>query len=488
MKKTFRILEKTFQVTPWFFGLFFLLFFIRGLLLLDPDFGWHMRMGQLILMHGIPAMDQLSYTMPSYPVIDHEWLTNIGLATLYPTFGKVGLAIIFAGIASFALWLGFARLPKHIRQYAFLPFLLGGVDLLGFEGVRPQVITWGFFALYSTLLLTPKLLRRLWWCVPVLMLVWVNLHGGFAYGVALVGGWWVVDCYQARAIRLGPLLLLLSVLLATCVNPYGIRLWHEVWMQATDSSLRWKIQEWQPAFFSPDVPFWFLFVMTGIFVWRCRSSLSLLHKLYFVSFSVAALSSVRNIPLWLLIVLPMLPRFIGVFAKEAGAYPFGRQRFAVAYTILSSALVVSMLLWGGVLFYVVSYVTEQSFYPVQAVRYLQQHPAPGHIFSSQEWNGYLTWKLPGERVFIHGMMPSWRDHQVRGESSYAFTDYQAVMLGKVAFVPVANHYGIMTVILPSHVEPRMPVSRYGAILMQVQQAGWRRVYMDTRVVIYQAGK
>ncbi len=488
MKKLFRILLTYFQVTPWFFGLFFGLFLLRGILLLDPDFGWHMRMGQLILQHGIPSTDQLSYTMPSYPVIDHEWLTNIALATLYPLIGKVGLAVIFAGVATGALWVVFARLPKQIRQYAFLPFLLGGVDLVGFVGVRPQVLTWGFFALFFTLLLTPKLLRRLWWGLPLLMLVWVNLHGGFAYGVALVGGWWVVDVYQHKAIRLGPLLFLLSILLITCVNPYGIRLWHELWMQASDSSLRWKILEWQPAFFSPDVPFWFLFVMSGIFVWRCRSNLSLLQKVYYVGFGLAALSSVRNIPLWLLVVLPMLPRFIMTFAKEAGEYPFGRQRFTLAYTILTSALVVSMVLWGGVLFYVVSFVTEKSFYPVQAIQYLQQHPVGGHIFASQEWNGYLTWKLPGERVFIHGMMPSWRDHQVPGESSYAFGDYQAVMLGKVAFLDVAKQYAITTVILPGHVEPRMPVSRYGAILTQVRLAGWRKVYADTRVVIYERGK
>src|SRR3989337_506611 len=51
------------------------LLFINGLHQLDPDFGWHVTMGRLISENGIPKTDPFSYTMTSFPFVDHEWKT-----------------------------------------------------------------------------------------------------------------------------------------------------------------------------------------------------------------------------------------------------------------------------------------------------------------------------------------------------------------------------------------------------------------------------
>ena len=66
-----------------FVFLIFLALFIKGLFLLDPDFGFHIRGGQIINLTGVPKLDPFSYTMPSFPVIDHEWLTDL---TFYKLF------------------------------------------------------------------------------------------------------------------------------------------------------------------------------------------------------------------------------------------------------------------------------------------------------------------------------------------------------------------------------------------------------------------
>ena len=63
-------------------------------LFLDPDFGWHMRNGQYILEHGIPRLDPFSYTMSSFHVIVHEWLSEVFLVLLYPRIGYGGTALI----------------------------------------------------------------------------------------------------------------------------------------------------------------------------------------------------------------------------------------------------------------------------------------------------------------------------------------------------------------------------------------------------------
>ncbi|MGD0523485.1 MAG: hypothetical protein ABSA43_02930, partial [Candidatus Microgenomates bacterium] len=81
----------------------FLLFSLKGFFTLDPDFGWHLKMGQLITSSGIPATDPFSYTMANFPFVDHEWLSNIYIYFLYNHIGQLGLALIFGVMATASL-------------------------------------------------------------------------------------------------------------------------------------------------------------------------------------------------------------------------------------------------------------------------------------------------------------------------------------------------------------------------------------------------
>src|SRR3989344_213303 len=79
----------------FFFGLTILIYFLKAKNYLDPDFGWSLRLGEFILKNGIPRTDPFSYTMPSYPYVDYEWLTHVAMAKLYSLSGYTGLALIF---------------------------------------------------------------------------------------------------------------------------------------------------------------------------------------------------------------------------------------------------------------------------------------------------------------------------------------------------------------------------------------------------------
>src|SRR3989344_2267759 len=62
---------------------------------LDPDFGWHVRTGQLILERGIPHQDWYTFTMPSFAWIDHEWLFNVFMYKAYEFLGIHGMQFLF---------------------------------------------------------------------------------------------------------------------------------------------------------------------------------------------------------------------------------------------------------------------------------------------------------------------------------------------------------------------------------------------------------
>lgn len=80
--------------------------------------------------------------------------------------------------------------------------------------------------------------RRSRWSLPLLFAVWANLHAGFIAGLAVVA-WHLLPRTRDRTLIWQ---LLLSIA-ATLLNPYGPRLYVEIFRTLTDSSLHSHIGE-----------------------------------------------------------------------------------------------------------------------------------------------------------------------------------------------------------------------------------------------------
>src|SRR3989344_3864269 len=87
-----------------FYMLALILFWTRAIVFLDPDFGWRLKSGELILKTGIQYKDPFSYTMPSFPYVDHAWLQSLTLSYLFPIVGKIGLALIYSLFVFCLFW------------------------------------------------------------------------------------------------------------------------------------------------------------------------------------------------------------------------------------------------------------------------------------------------------------------------------------------------------------------------------------------------
>ena len=122
------------------------IYFLKAKIFLDPDFGWSLRLGELILKNGIPDRDPFSYTMPSYPYVDYEWLTHVGMAKLYSFSGYVGLAFIFTLIAIIPIII---CVWDSDSRFAPLQILFATATLFSYFGIRSQVVSWLLFAILS---------------------------------------------------------------------------------------------------------------------------------------------------------------------------------------------------------------------------------------------------------------------------------------------------------------------------------------------------
>lgn len=373
--------------SPVLYGIIFLLFFIKSFFSLDPDFGWHISSGQYILEHGVPRHDIYSYTMPTFSWIHHEWLADLANYLVYHYFGGYfALAVIYAAMWTAAVWL-LARSTKHRLLVLFVVTLL-----LPFAGVR--AITWT--ALLSSVLIVFCRTKRatLIYLTPLVMLLWANVHGSFVIGILYLL-WRLV--IKPRWINV--LLLIVSVA-ATFVTPYGAGMYVEVVRTATDVTLHTNISEWRPL--QPGIG---VGIFAGIWMAVCILGSTGVFWKRFVRFEtlllVMSFSSSRHTVLFLLFALPTLLRGVNAFPLPIKTIPVKR----LAIGLVGLLVVVSGLLVVTTFMHVS--LNREATYPSAIAASLRITPCAGNVFAHYNYAGYLIWKVPGEKLFIDGRMPSW---------------------------------------------------------------------------------
>ena len=112
--------------------------------------------------------------------------------------------------------------------------------------LQSQQFTCVFYALFLCLLDDARMLdrSRIMFIFPPLMLIWVNLHGGFLYGFAAIGLYTVWATFEKRWNHARALLITLGLCSAlTLVNPYGL-IFHEQmvagWLLSRPDIMEWK--------------------------------------------------------------------------------------------------------------------------------------------------------------------------------------------------------------------------------------------------------
>ena len=292
----------------------------------DPDVWWHLKTGEYIAEHqSVPHADPFSYTRAGQPWVAHEWLTELLLYELGRSAGFAGLIIVFAAVLCAAFFLLYLRCGST-PYVAGVATLFAAWATMPVWGVRPQVLSLLLSSLWLLILerseRNPKIL---WWTLP-LTLLWVNLHAGFALGLALsvlflTGD--LVDRVLGRSrqnvshLRTAALVLLLDVLIVP-LNPNGFRMYSYPVETLRSAAMQNFIVEWaSPNFHHPEYwPFLLIVICTfAVLIWsrrpaRPRDVLLLLVGLY------AGLGSIRMMPLFVLIAIPIICKRVGGFSTS----------------------------------------------------------------------------------------------------------------------------------------------------------------------------
>ena len=392
---------------------------------LDPDMWWHLRTGEYILQHGIPAQDVFTFTVPQNAWVTHEWLSQLIMWLVYLAGGLPSLILFFAALIALTYWLLYLACPGRPYLAAFI-VLLTAITSAIVWGARPQIFNLLLTAVFVLIVEWVKdgqwRVRTLWW-LPLLTLVWANLHSGYLLGVVLLGTYAVGDVAQRwlatpteRTLGKTAVAHLFGAtgvsFLAAAVNPSGVELWIYPFLTLGSGPMQAYIQEWH----SPDFHqtyFWPFAAMLALgvlgLIFR-KERPTITELLLFLGTGAAGLLSARHIPLFAIVAAPILARsWLSVdldpkgltnrTGNNADSKPLGSLLVVLNWLLLvvavGTAVIWSITKIGG------NDAAIEARFPVAAVDYLEASGlAEARGYNSYNWGGYLIWR--GVPVFVDG--------------------------------------------------------------------------------------
>lgn len=432
--------------------LFIAIFTMAARIPTDTDSWWHMQAGRWIVENQtIPTTDSFSHTRLGEPWIDHGWLAQAVIYLFWDGWGYAGLVLLLASLVTTAFYFVWLQCREtNIWLRAFI-MILAAVASGIIWAVRPQMVSFLLTSLVAYILYRYKQgSRRIIWLLPLILLLWVNIHGGFAIGFILMIAYlfgesvnWIINRWQnsevvssqdiGQAMAL-PEIGVLALVMVICflllpLNPNGTEMWNYPFRTVNIGILQDFIVEWQ----SPDFHAFYLHP----FIWLLLAALTAFglagRRADFTDLTLVALFAyisllaVRNIPLFALIAAPVIIRYATFsLARWLGPQAVAPRKAAqtkLAILINWGLLAVVVLLALVRISEPVTVAANEEFQakelPVGAVDYLLRERPLGNLFNDYNWGGYLIWRLPDYPVFVDGRTDLYDDEFLR---DYLFID------------------------------------------------------------------
>ena len=461
------------RVPAWLWlgvGVYALVLMVGPALLQDSDTYWQIAVGQWILdHHALPRVDIYSFTKAGEPWVSSSWLAQVLYAISFNLAGWTGPVVLAATCiaATFALFTHILsrRIPA---AYAVAVAMVVLALSMGHFLARPHVLVLPIMVAWANglMLASERGQAPSPWLLPLIAL-WANLHGGFVFGLVLVGAFaldalWNVDRAQRKSVVLRWAAFGIGALIACCATPYG---WGSILAarKILDlGELLHLIYEWMPADFSKFSAFEMaILVLIGGALYsgvkltppRIALVLGLLHM---------ALSHVRNIEIFALL-LPIV--VLAPVASQFALRPAWLARAGAPMPVLA----VLFALLGGWTWLVAANTTfapRESQSPAAVVDALKAHNSK-RVLNDLPFGGYLIWRqIP---VFVDGRA------ELYGEA-FDMAYYRAMQLKDVGeFLDILKKWEIDAVLLT----PATP-----AVGLLDHIGGWRRVYADDNAVLH----
>ena len=393
--------------------------FYRKIVAIDPDIWWHLSVGDWIVNNRtFPRAGLFSRTAANHPWIAYSWGYEVLLARAYAWFSFVGIGL-FGTVLTIAVAVAIFVMLYRISGRFWLAWTLSLVVDAAFLfniAPRPLFITVALFSITLTLLFEAGRsgeVRGLYW-LPLIFLIWANVHIQFVYGLAVVGLFAGVNLLQRLAIywKIYPqnlteptlpvdrlFAILACCMAATCVGPYSFHLYQQVFAYSQSKIIYRMITELQALSFQYWNQYLELLLAIGAYFALGRQKKIDPFRLALLIFaSVFAFRTWRDA--WFLCVtsaaliadFPSAPE-----DREARIRLSGWAAVGVASLVLLVLAARNTDFNTRGLDRVIT-----SEYPVDAANFLRRNPVGGPLYNSFDWGGFLIFYMPEYPVSIDG--------------------------------------------------------------------------------------
>lgn len=367
----------------------------------DLDFFWQLATGRWIVENAaLPNLDPFGVYLAATGdraeiILKGYWLCQILYFWIYSALGYAGFALLKALTFITLIWGQFLFLRKRGVGLALaaLQSLLVYTEFLAFRADRPQIFAYGGMLLVIVLIE----LRHYRW-VPLVMIIWANIHGSFLVGVVIIGIYAAVEfirlCTKTSA---GPSTLLwyLAAAISAGINPNHLKALPVVIFSrggAYEKTIFEYISPLSLALQYNDI-YWGYFLVLSIgaaLIIILRKRIPLEQMVIFTAMALLSLSSARYIPFLLIYgsiytalwASPLLVKWAdsGILALAA---------FSFMAIICIFDLKDGRGYTKGI---------EHGRFPVKATEFINKAVPAKRTYCNTYWGGYLLWASPGRKI------------------------------------------------------------------------------------------
>ncbi len=453
-------------------GVYALFLLAGNRLLIDPDTMWQITVGQWIIDHrAVPETDIYSFTMRGQPWISTQWLAQVAYAKVFAISGWSGPVVLAASAiaATFAMLAKF--LSRRLSESTTLVFVAAALALtVPHLLARPHVLAMPVMVAWVGGLIEAADRRGAPspWLTP-LMALWANLHGGFVFGLVLIGPIALdaimnADANLRKSLALRWAGFALVALLMSCCTPYG---WNSLLASLKILELGGAlplIMEWRPANFGSIGPLEICLLLgIGLALFRGVKLpplrivllLGLLHMALAQERSAEILALVAP----LVLAAPLARQVGGVEISNSAAAPASR---GVLFASVAVALVAATLGFASVH----RFEPHSHGAPVAAVVELKKLNL-ARVFNDYDFGGYLI--ANGVATFIDGRT------ELYGEKFFVDHNNASGLMEPEKLFRLLDQYDIEATLLRTQ-------SASTKLLDHID--GWQKVYSDDIATIH----
>jgi hypothetical protein len=439
------------------------------------DLTYQLRAGdEIIDARAIPTVDTWTFTAAGVPWVDQQWGAQVVLDAVYRVGGWTGLvllrAILTAVVVGATLAIGLRKGldPRIAAILTLVAFIVAAPAM----ALRPQLFGMACFAVTLYLVFLRRERPRGLWLVPLVVVLWANLHGSFILAPIMLGLAWFEDLHDRYQGSSRTLLVGVASVLAPCVTPFGPDVWAYAVGLSSNPGVTARTSEWQPTSLRDPTGVLFFASVAAVVVLIARAGrrVSWPTLLWLGVFAAIAVVAQRGVAWWPFVAVATISGvLVGGVTKPI---PEGSRRVNTAVAVAVVLAAVALLpIWRPIESRIGVPAAVLTDSPPGITAALKEIAAPGaHVLNPQRWGSWLEFAQPAAKVAV--------DSRIEFFPATVWTAYEGVYAGLEGWERQLDEWGVTVAITE-------PTDR--SLANRLRGLGWRATYEDPDGTIWVRG-